>query len=53
LISREALSDAKNQVPLAPIYTILGIVVGIIVGYVGIPYFKKRRSQTESAETAT
>jgi hypothetical protein len=44
--SREALTDAGNQVYAIPIFTIAGIAIGLIIGYFGIPYFKKKRIET-------
>jgi hypothetical protein len=44
--SREALTDAGNQVYAIPVFTIAGIAIGLIIGYFGIPYFKKKRIET-------
>ena len=43
--SREAVIDARNQVLALPVFTIIGIVIGIIIGHVGIPYFRKRKQE--------
>jgi hypothetical protein len=50
--SGEAVVDAKNQVSAMPIFIILGVVIGIILGHFGIPYLKKRRRESVS-ETAS
>jgi hypothetical protein len=51
LKSRETVANARSQVLALPVFTIIGIVIGIIIGYVGIPYFRKRKQA--SALTAT
>ncbi len=44
--SREALTDAPNQVYAIPVFTIAGIAIGLIIGYFGIPYFRRKRIET-------
>jgi len=46
--SREALTEARNQWLALPIYTLLGVVIGIAIGQVGIPYIRKRRLEGAS-----
>ncbi len=48
--SREAVGDARNQMLAPPIFTILGIVIGIVVSYFGIPYIKKRKTELATAK---
>jgi hypothetical protein len=44
--SREALTDAPNQVYAIPVFTIAGIAIGLVIGYFGIPYVRRKRMES-------
>jgi hypothetical protein len=46
--SREAVTNARNQLLAQPVFIILGILTGIIIGYRGVPYLRKRRTKSTS-----
>ena len=46
--ARDASAEARTQVLAPPVFTVVGIFVGIIIGVFVVPYLKKKRRNIQS-----